>query len=278
MNQRWAHFLSDFPTGVLAFLLVFLAWGLASSYGSPGPLNWLFLSLWLAHYIHRGLITPLTSNYSSRTTPLGIPLAGLFPNAVFAYVNAAWIATAAYPSGWEAHPAFIIGIVFFCTGFVLNRAADLQLRALRGAPGDAAYRVPQGALFRYTAAPNYLGELIEWVGWALMTWSPPGVVWAAFGASTFFPRSKSHRAFYRRMADEAEGRAATAAAAAVAPTAGGAGYLQEAPADSRGAAAVSGPPGQASEGEGAREPLAGEPDRPAVPVHVSHWALIPFLF
>ena len=195
--QRTAHVLSDFPPGVLGFLAAFLAWGYSEPYGqlrttsASARWNWLFLALWLAHYVHRGLLHPLLiMRYSSRTVRLGIPLAGVFPNTLFCYINACWIATCCYPASWGRHPAFGLGIVLFALGFALNKAADWQTARLRR-PGETEYKPPRGlALYLNVACPNYLGEFIEWTGFAIAAWSPPAIVWAAFGAATFVPRSR----------------------------------------------------------------------------------------
>ena len=29
---------------------------------------------------------------------------------------------------------------------------------------------------KYLSAPNYFGEIIEWLGWAILTWSLSGIV------------------------------------------------------------------------------------------------------
>jgi 3-oxo-5-alpha-steroid 4-dehydrogenase len=199
VSQRVAHVLSDFPPGVFVFTAVFLGWGFSAPYGqlkqghsgATVRWNWLLWALFVAHYVHRGLLHPLLiMRYSSRTVRIGIPLAGLFPNVLFCYINACWIATCVYPSNWGTHPAFIIGIILFSFGFVLNKYADWQTSRLRK-PGETAYKPPSGLVLALNIAnPNYLGELIEWIGYAIAAWSPPAIVWAAFGAATFVPRSK----------------------------------------------------------------------------------------
>ena len=218
--QRTAHVLSDFPPGVLAFLAVFLGWGYSEPYGqlrAPSAVvryNWLFLALWLAHYVHRGLLHPLLiMRYSSRTVRLGIPLAGVFPNLLFCYINSCWIATCVYPTSWGRHPAFIIGIVLFSIGFMLNKAADWQTARLRKR-GETEYKPPAGlSLLLNVANANYTGELIEWIGFAIAAWSPPAIVWATFGAATFVPRSKHNLLWLRKQfgGQPAEGAAGSAA-------------------------------------------------------------------
>jgi len=41
-------------------------------------------------------------------------------------------------------------------------------------------------MFRWVSCPSYLGEITEWVGWAIMTFSIPGLVFAFNGISRIF--------------------------------------------------------------------------------------------
>lgn len=60
------------------------------------------------------------------------------------------------------------------------------------------YFIPHGGLFELVSCPNYFGELVEWCGFALAAWSWPALIWAAFGASTFIPRSLTHHRWYHQ--------------------------------------------------------------------------------
>jgi 3-oxo-5-alpha-steroid 4-dehydrogenase 1 len=40
------------------------------------------------------------------------------------------------------------------------------------------YHLPSGGLYNLVSSPNYLGEIIEWTGWAIATWSLPGVLFS----------------------------------------------------------------------------------------------------
>jgi len=59
------------------------------------------------------------------------------------------------------------------------------------------YKIPNGGLFRWISCPNYLGEIIEWVGWALATWSLPGMSFALWTAANLIPRAISHHKWYK---------------------------------------------------------------------------------
>ena len=96
--------------------------------------------LWLLHYLQRGFIHPLLMRYHSPRVPFLITLAGLLPNTIFSWLNASAIACL-YPSvasNWHRDPRFVIGVLLYAVGFVVNRSADWTLRSLRAHPDKAA--------------------------------------------------------------------------------------------------------------------------------------------
>ena len=52
-------------------------------------------------------------------------------------------------------------------------------------------------MFRWVSSPNYLGEIIQWTGWAVMTWSLAGVAFALFTFCNLAPRAISNHRWYR---------------------------------------------------------------------------------
>ena len=62
------------------------------------------------------------------------------------------------------------------------------------------YRVPRGGLFAYVSCANYLGELVQWSGWAVATWSTAGLLWLLFALSTFVPRARATHAWCTPLA------------------------------------------------------------------------------
>ena len=89
----------------------------------------------------------------------------------------------------------MIGLILFLAGYGVNRWADLTLRGLRR-PGETGYKIPYGGLFRWVSCPNYLGEIVEWFGWALTTWSLPGLAFALWTVANLAPRARAHHAWY----------------------------------------------------------------------------------
>jgi len=58
--------------------------------------------------------------------------------------------------------------------------------------------MPRGGLFDLVSCPNYFGEVLEWTGWAIATWSLPGAAFAAFTFANLAPRALSNHEWYRR--------------------------------------------------------------------------------
>jgi steroid 5-alpha reductase family enzyme len=58
------------------------------------------------------------------------------------------------------------------------------------------YSIPRGFLFDYVSCPAYLGEMIEWVGFAIASGSPAAWCFAFFTFSNLFPRALSTHKWY----------------------------------------------------------------------------------
>ena len=98
---------------------------------------------------------------------------------------------------WFSNPLFIIGIIIFLTGLTIHIQSDAALRMLRKTNGDS-YQVPHGILFKYVSSPNYTGEIFQWFGWALLTWSLAGLAFSAFTLANLAPRAYMNHKWYRR--------------------------------------------------------------------------------
>jgi protein-S-isoprenylcysteine O-methyltransferase Ste14 len=101
-----------------------------------------------------------------------------------------------YNNSWLFSWQFITGILLFILGFVINKTADEKLRNLRNM-NPSEYVIPKGWLFEYIACPHYLGELIEWAGWAIMTWSLAGFAFFIFTFANLFPRAIASHKWYK---------------------------------------------------------------------------------
>jgi 3-oxo-5-alpha-steroid 4-dehydrogenase 1 len=156
-----------------------------------------YLVIWNIHYVYRAFVYPFRRRGGSSRMPVLIAGLGLVFNSVNGYLNGRWVFRfgPVRSTGWFADPRFICGLMLFVGGFVLNRHSDEILRRLR-APGEVGYKVPFGGAFRWVSSPNYLGEIIQWCGWALLTWSGAGLVFAIWTAANLWPRSVHHHRWY----------------------------------------------------------------------------------
>jgi len=156
-----------------------------------------FLGLWQLHYIHRVFIFPFRLRTEGKRMALFIMGLAIAFNTLNAYVNARWISHfGAYGNDWLLDPRFIAGVSVFMLGFGINLKADQILLDLRK-PGEAGYKVPRGWLYEYVTCPNYLGELLEWLGFALATWSLAGLAFATYKAANLGPRAFANHRWYR---------------------------------------------------------------------------------
>lgn len=160
---------------------------------------WIFFLLWEAHYVHRSFIYPFTLCDNGKRMPVAIAGMGFVFNSVNGYLNGRYLFSfsGGYPAAWLADPRLIVGLALFAAGFVINRHADRTLRRLRSCD-VTVYSIPYGGMYRWVSSPNYLGELVEWFGWALATWSLPGLAFAVWAAANLVPRAHSHHRWYRR--------------------------------------------------------------------------------
>jgi hypothetical protein len=139
INQRFGHMLSDAGPTLLGFAACYYTLRRRSAERASASSVALF-SLWVLHYFHRGLLHPLLMRYRSARVPALITIAGLFPNSLFAWLNATAIACLqpSVSDTWHRDPRFIVGVIIYAIGFAVNRSADWTLRSLRAHPDKAS--------------------------------------------------------------------------------------------------------------------------------------------
>jgi protein-S-isoprenylcysteine O-methyltransferase Ste14 len=164
------------------------------------PLALVLLGLWEMHYIYRTCLFPLLMKDTGKRFPVLLILFAAIFNSLNGYANGHFLTgfTLLPVGGVIAAARVGLGMALFVTGFVTHVRADAELRGLRE-NGDSGYKIPRGGLFEYVASPNYFGEIVEWTGWALATWSLPGLAFALFTAANLVPRAHANRAWYLDM-------------------------------------------------------------------------------
>ena len=103
---------------------------------------------------------------------------------------------------WLTTPQFIIGTMIFFLGMIINIHSDYVIRNLRK-PGDTRHYLPKKGMFKYVTSANYFGEFVEWLGFAILTWSLSGAVFAIWTFANLAPRAaKIYDNYKKEFGDE----------------------------------------------------------------------------
>lgn len=110
------------------------------------------------------------------------------------------------------------GLMLFWLGAGVNITADRTLRRLRKGPEDKGHYIPRGGLFEYVTCPHYLGEVMEWTGFAVATQTTAGWSFAFWTLANLLPRAVAYRAWYRAGLLHSHSRSRTHALTLAPPT------------------------------------------------------------
>jgi protein-S-isoprenylcysteine O-methyltransferase Ste14 len=170
----------------------------------------MFLIMWEVHYINRSFIFPFRLRLKQNNMPVIVVLMAVFFNTANTYFNGVYLfqISSPYSSSWIHDPRFISGTALFAVGFVINQHADQVLFTIRK-PGETGYKIPYGGLYRRISCPNYFGEILEWTGWAIATWSLAGVSFTLWTMANLIPRAiVNHRWYLGQFSDYPQNRKA----------------------------------------------------------------------
>jgi len=203
ISNKWAWFIMELPI-LLAMIILWIS----------SPYKWnvvpiVFLLIFQTHYIQRTLIFPFLLKGQGRM-PIGIMCMGISFNILNSMMQGYWIFHIAYIQepqalfvqagvSWLYSWQFILGICLFIAGYIINLRSDHIIRDLRKNPDDTKHYFPKGFMFKYVTSANYLGELIEWLGFAILTWSIPALVFFIWTFANLVPRA---HAIYKRYQKE----------------------------------------------------------------------------
>ncbi|KAI9353859.1 3-oxo-5-alpha-steroid 4-dehydrogenase [Obelidium mucronatum] len=152
----------------------------------------------MIHYLHRSLVYTYFAPSMSSTNIVIIVMATAF-NIPNGYVNG--FAASVTPSDRIYDWKFWAGIAVFAIGMAINISADYTLFALRrkkvNEKGHQKYFIPYGFMFEYVSSANYLGEIIEWIGWAIACGNPAAYSFMFFTMANLVPRALSTHKFYK---------------------------------------------------------------------------------
>ena len=159
----------------------------------------IFITLWVSHYINRSIIYPLRQNKPAQMPFLIAILAFVF-NVGNGFINGTFLGSIqSYSLDYMYNWNFICGLILFVFGALINIKSDNILLSLRSKSGE--YKIPKGFMFNYISFPNYFGEILEWVAFALMTWSIAGLSFMIWTMANLVPRAIAGHKWYKEKFD-----------------------------------------------------------------------------
>ena len=206
-NKKWGPSIPNKIGWVLMESPVFIAMILLCVFSerSTNIVCLIFLLLFEIHYFQRSFIFPFLIRGKS-VMPLSVILMGVVFNTLNALMQGGWIFYVSpenmYEISWLTTPQFIIGTLIFFAGMIINIHSDYIIRHLRK-PGDTKHYLPKKGMFKYVTSANYFGEFVEWCGFAILTWSLSGAVFALWTFANLAPRAaKIYDNYKKEFGDE----------------------------------------------------------------------------
>uniref|UniRef100_H3DGV9 3-oxo-5-alpha-steroid 4-dehydrogenase n=1 Tax=Tetraodon nigroviridis TaxID=99883 RepID=H3DGV9_TETNG len=179
-----AWFLQEMPAFLIPLLLTL------TPHQASGTGKRLLLGTFVTHYFQRTFIYSFLTR--GRPFPLNVMVAGAFFCSLSGFLQGHYLLHCAqYDQHWTAGFRCRTGLLLFYTGMAINIHSDSVLRNLRE-PGEVVYRIPTGGFFRYVSGANFFGEITEWMGYAVATWSLPALSFALFSLCFIGPRALHH--------------------------------------------------------------------------------------
>ena len=202
VNNRLGWVLMEAPV----FFAMLALWLFSDRRGDIARLA--FLLLFELHYFQRSFVFPMLIRGENRM-PLSIILMGVLFNTLNALMQGGWIFYVSpaemYPPEWLHSFQFFAGTLIFFAGMFINVQSDSIIRHLRQ-PGDRAHYLPTAGMFRYVSSANYFGEVLEWTGFAILTWSWAGAVFALWTFANLAPRAaRIHRRYEEEFPEQFDG-------------------------------------------------------------------------
>ena len=182
-TASWGVAISNKLAWILMEAPVFLVmcWMWIHSERRFDPVILTFFVFFQIHYFQRAFVFPLLLTGKSK-----MPLAIMSMGEWIFYLSPEGM----YHSGWFTSAWFIAGSLLFFAGMLMNWHSDYIIRHLRK-PGDTRHYLPQKGMYRYVTSANYLGEIIEWAGWAILTCSLSGLVFFWWTVANLVPRANA---------------------------------------------------------------------------------------
>jgi len=167
------------------------------------PIQWIMTILFVLHFGKRCVEALFVHKYSGPIDVFSVVQITGF------YCLAVWLGLLTTATVTEA-PDMItgIGLATFAAGTVINAYHHVLLANLR-TRGSNEYVIPGGGLFNVIVCPHYLGELLAWLGIALVSRQLAMYIWFFGETAYLLIRSRNtlkwYRAKFPQMTDRVRG-------------------------------------------------------------------------
>src|SRR5262245_24404745 len=159
--------------------------------GIATPIQRIMTILFVLHFGKRCFEALFVHRYSGP-----IDLFSVFQITGF-YCLAVWLGLFTTASVTQAPDTITwIGLATFAAGTVINAYHHVLLANLR-ARGSSEYVLPRGGLFNVIVCPHYLGELLAWLGIALVSRQLAMYIWFFGETAYLLIRSRNTLKWYR---------------------------------------------------------------------------------
>lgn len=166
-------------------------------HSQPNPVSIIMLLIWQSHYLRRTFHYPFKMKGRNKPFPIILVLFAIAFNCMNGFINGYYVfQVSEYGVDWFYDWRFILGVIVFYFGYYINTSSDRILTQLKK-EGEHGYVIPYGGMFKYISNPHYFGEIVEWTGWAILTWSLPGLAFAFYSFANLAPRALSHHRWYK---------------------------------------------------------------------------------
>ena len=185
IDNKWGWFWMELPALVVMPVTVLI------SSVEKNEIIVLILSLWILHYFYRSILFPIKLKTKGKKMPFLIVISAF----IFNLFNGFFVG---YEIGNMSQLDFgintLIGLIIFFTGMYINRSSDNKLISLR--KDNKEYQIPQGGMFDFISCPNYFGEIVEWIGFAIIVLNLGTLSFALWTAFNLIPRALNHHNWY----------------------------------------------------------------------------------
>jgi very-long-chain enoyl-CoA reductase len=186
---------------VVSYLVTAIVFVAVVAVRTNGVLGALLLpvALWEIHFVRRTLESALLHRYGKPSVPFGDAI----QEYVYYWAFSAFIAWSITRDGYAVakDPLTIAGLAVFSIGEAGNFVAHVMLARFR--PEETRLRViPKGFLFDAVSCPNYLFEILTWIGFAMVVRVSGASLFALASAGILADWArKRHAAYLAEFAD-----------------------------------------------------------------------------